>query len=76
MISATKRYGEENSYWLLIVAHASGLYEKSTRSPDLIDLLESASSHEDLFLGRSGSFLQISKIFLKIEYELLEKMKR
>ena len=42
----------------------------------LIGLLGSASSHKDLLLGWSGFFLQISKIFSKIEDELLEEMKR
>ena len=76
MITTIERYGRENSCWLLIAAHTSGLYEKSTRSPDLISLLGSASLHEDLLLDWSGSFLQIFRIFLEVEDRLLEEMKR
>ena len=75
-ISTVERYGKENPCWLLVAAHTSGLYKRSTRSPDLIGLLGSVSSREDLLLGWSGSFFQISKIFSEIEDGLLEKIKR
>ena len=51
MITAIERHSKEDSCWLLIAAHASDLYRKSIRSPDLINLLRSASSHEDLLLS-------------------------
>ena len=51
MIIAAKRYGREGPHWLLTAAHAFDLYGKFTRSSDLISLLESAGSHEDLLLG-------------------------
>ena len=51
MIITIEIYGKDDFYWLLIAAHASDLYEKSTPSPDLIGLLESASSYEDLLFG-------------------------
>ena len=50
MIVTVERHDEGDLYWLLATAHAFGLYEKSTQSSDLIGLLESTSSHEDLLL--------------------------
>ena len=75
-IVAAERYSREVPHWLLTVAHISGFYEKSTRSSDLINLLGSASSHEDLLLSLSRSFLQILKNFSEIKHGLLEEMKR
>ena len=51
MIVAIERHGKDDPCWLLVAAHVSDLYEKFTRSPDLIDLLENASSRENLLLG-------------------------
>ena len=51
MIVVAERYGKDDPHWLLIATHVSDLNEKSTRSPDLINLLESASSHEDHLIG-------------------------
>ena len=34
MIITTEKNGKEDPYWLLIAAHISGLYRKSTRSPN------------------------------------------
>ena len=56
MIITIKRYDRDDPYYLLIAMYGSGLYKRSTQSFDLIDLLESASSCEDLLLGRSESF--------------------
>ena len=74
--ATTERYSRKNLCWLLIAAYTPGLYEKSTRSSDLINLLRSASSHEDLLLDWYGSFFQIYKIFLEIEDRLLEEIKK
>ena len=76
MIITTERHDKDDPYWLLAVAYTSDLYEKFTQSSDLIDLLESASSREDLLLSWSGSLVQISEIFLEVEDRLLEEMKR
>ena len=76
MIVAAKKHGKNDPCWLLIAAHASGLYRKSTRSSDLIGLLENASSREDLLLDQFRSFLQIFETFSEIENGLLEKIKR
>ena len=75
MISTTERYDREDLYWLLTAIHASSLYEKFTRSSDLIDLLGSISSCEDLLLGRSEFFLQIFETFSEVE-DVLDEMKR
>ena len=51
MIAIAERHDKDDLCWLLVAAHASILYKKFIRKPDLIDLLESASSREDLLLG-------------------------
>ena len=76
MIVAAERYSKEDLCRLLTAAHMIGLYGKSTRSSNLIGLLGNASSREDLLPSWSEFFFQISKIFLKIEDELLEEIKR
>ena len=64
MIIATERCGKEDSHWFLIAAHVSDLYRRSTWSPDLISLFESASLREDYLVGWSGSFFSnLSNLF-------------
>ena len=63
MIVASERYGKDNPYWLLTATHASDLYEKSTRSFDLIDLLESASTPKIFFLTDLDPFFKSLKSF-------------
>ena len=50
MITTADEHGREDLHWLLTIAHMSDLYEISTRSPNLIDLIENASLCEDLLL--------------------------